>query len=139
MVIMSKPLPEPTPETQRYWDGAAAGELWIQRCVTTGKYFFYPRRYSPFVTGGAVEWIQASGRATLYSYNIVHRAAPGFEERAPYALAVVELEEGPRMMTNIVGIENTPEKLVLDMPLRVTFEQRDGLALPVFEPAGEAA
>ncbi|MDT3446813.1 OB-fold domain-containing protein [Pseudofrankia sp. BMG5.37] len=132
---MSKPLPRPTPETQRFWDGAAAGELWIQRCVTTGKYFFYPRDYSPFVTGGAVEWVKASGNATLYSYNIVHRPAPGFEDRAPYALAVVELEEGPRMMTNIVGIENTPENLILDMALRVTFEQRDGMALPVFEPA----
>ncbi|MGQ4599064.1 OB-fold domain-containing protein [Nocardia sp. R6R-6] len=132
---MKPPLPEPTPETQRYWDGAAAGELWIQRCVTTGRYFFYPRVYSPFVTGGAVEWVRASGNATLYSYNILQRPAPGFEDRAPYALAVVELAEGPRMMTNIVGIENTPENLVLDMPLRVTFEQRDGMALPVFEPA----
>ncbi|SRR5260370_31692708 len=132
---MPKPLPKPTPETQRYWEGAAAGELWIQRCVTTGKYFFYPRRYSPFVTGGAVEWVRASGKATLYSYNIVHRPAPGFEDQAPYALAVVELEEGPRMMTNIVGIENTPGNLVLDMPLRVAFEQPDGMALPVFQPA----
>lgn len=133
---MSRPLPvpEPTPETQRYWDGAAAGELWIQRCVTTGKYFFYPGPYSPFVTGGPVEWVRASGRATLYSYNIVHRPAPGFEDRAPYALAVVELEEGPRMMTNIVGVENTPENLLLDMQLQVTFEERGGFALPVFEP-----
>jgi uncharacterized protein len=132
---MPRPLPVPTPETQRYWDGAAAGELWIQRCVTTGKHFFYPRLYSPFVTGGAAEWVKASGRATLYSYNIVHRAAPGFEDRSPYALAVVELEEGPRLMTNIVGIENTPGNLVLDMPLRVTFEQVGGVSLPVFEPA----
>ncbi|MGQ4615624.1 OB-fold domain-containing protein [Nocardia sp. R7R-8] len=131
-------MPEPTPETQRYWDGAAAGELWIQRCVTTGRHFFYPRVYSPFVTGGAVEWVKASGNATLYSYNIVQRPAPGFEDRGPYALAVVELEEGPRMMTNIVGIENTPENLVLDMPLRVTFERRDGMALPVFEPTVRA-
>jgi uncharacterized OB-fold protein len=131
---MSIPLPEPTPETQRFWDGAAAGELWIQRCVTTGNFFFYPRMFSPFVTGGAVEWVRASGRATLYSYNIVHRPAPGFEARAPYALAVVELAEGPRMMTNIVGIENTPENLILDMPLRVAFEKRAEMTLPVFEP-----
>lgn len=133
---MQLPLPEPTPETQRYWDGALAGELWIQRCVTTGRNFFYPRAYSPFVTGGPVEWVKASGKATLYSYNIVHRPAPGFQDRAPYALAVVQLEEGPRMMTNIVGVENTPENLVLDMPLQVTFERRGDMALPVFEPAG---
>lgn len=129
-------LPVPTPETQRYWDGAAAGELWIQRCLGTGKFFFYPRKYSPFVVGGPVEWVRASGRATLYSYNIVHRpVAPGFEDRAPYAIAVVELEEGPRLMTNIVGIENTPENLVLDMPLEVSFERRGEMTLPVFGPA----
>ena len=131
------PLPEPTPETQRYWDGAAAGELWLQRCVITRRFFFYPRTYSPFVLGGAVEWVRVSGRATLYSYNILHRAAPGFEQRVPYALAVVELEEGPRMMTNISGIENTPENLVLDMPLQVTFERRGEFSVPVFEPAGQ--
>jgi uncharacterized OB-fold protein len=132
---MDMPLPEPTPDTQRFWDGAALHELWIQRCVTTGRYFFYPRTYSPFVTAGAVEWVRASGRASLYSYNIVHRPARGFEDRAPYALAVVELEEGPRMMTNIVGVENTPENLVLDMPLEVDFEKRGTMTLPVFRPA----
>ncbi|TQS45171.1 Zn-ribbon domain-containing OB-fold protein [Cryptosporangium phraense] len=129
------PLPEPTPDTQRYWDGAAAGELWIQRCLSTGRFFFYPRHSSPFVIGGAVEWIRASGRAHLYSYNIVHRPAPAFADRGPYALAVVELEEGPRMMTNIVGVANTPENLQLDMPLEVAFEARGELALPVFRPA----
>jgi len=131
-------LPDPTPETQRFWDGAAARELWIQRCTTTGRFFFYPRSYSPFVTGGPVEWVRASGNATLYSYNILHRPAPGFEDRVPYALAVVELAEGPRMMTNIVGIANTPENLVLDMPLRVTFEDLGSFVLPVFEPAAAA-
>lgn len=135
---MTRPLPEPTPETQRFWDGAAAHELWIQRCVKTGRYFFYPRRYSPFVTGGPVEWVQASGNAILYSYNILHRPAPGFADRGPYALAVVELAEGPRMMTNIVGIANTPENLVLDMPLRVAFEDVGSFVLPVFTPAAVA-
>lgn len=132
---MTLPLPDPTPETQRFWDGTAMGELWIQRCVATGRHFFYPRTFSPFVSGGAVEWVRASGNASLYSYNIVQRPAPGFEDRAPYALAVVELEEGPRMMTSIVGVANTPHNLILDMPLQVTFEQRGNMALPVFEPA----
>ncbi len=98
-----------------------------------------PRRTSPFVTGGETEWVRASGRATLYSYNIVHRPAPGFEGRAPYALAVVQLEEGPRMMTNIVGIPNTPENLQLDMALQVTFEERGSVTLPVFEPSSAVA
>jgi uncharacterized OB-fold protein len=133
--VADKPAPKATPESQRYWDGTQAGELWIQKCVTTGKPFFPPRVYSPFTIGGDTEWIQASGKATLYSYVINHRPAPGFEDDAPYAIAVVQLEEGPRMMTNIVGIENTPENLVLDMPLTVQFEARGEMQVPVFAPA----
>ncbi|MFF5138604.1 Zn-ribbon domain-containing OB-fold protein [Streptomyces sp. NPDC013157] len=131
----TKFLPKPTPETQPFWDAAAQGELHIQRCVTTGRFFFHPRPCSPYVFDGAVEWVKVSGDATLHSYNINHRPAWGFEDEAPYAIAVVELAEGPRMMTNIVGIENTPENLVLDMPLKVRFQERDGVVVPVFAPA----
>jgi uncharacterized OB-fold protein len=76
-----------------------------------------------------------SGRASLHSYVISHRAAPGFDAEVPYAIAIVELEEGPRLMSNIVGIDNTPENLVLDMPLEVTFEQRGEMVIPQFRPA----
>ncbi len=80
----------------------------------------------------------ASGRATLHSYVISHRPAPGFVP--PYSIAVVELEEGPRMMTNIVGVAQTPEALVLDMPLTVRFEAIDDeISLPLFAPAGSAS
>lgn len=126
-------VPEPTPETQPFWDGAAAGELRIQRCLDCGRAYFYPRPACPHCGSSTVEWFTASGDATLHSYTITHRAAPGFD--APYAIAVVELAEGARMMANIVGVEPTPENLVLDMPLRVTFEQRGGITLPQFTPA----
>ena len=132
----AKPVPRPTPETQPFWDGARAGELRIQRCTACGEHYFYPRPFCPRCDSDAVEWVAASGRATLHSYVINHRPAPGFEEDAPYAIAVVALEEGPRMMTNIVGIENTPERLVLDMPLEVTFQERGDQCVPVFRPAG---
>jgi len=79
----------------------------------------------------------ASGRGTLYSYVINQRSMPGYE--APYSIAVVELEEGPRMMTNIIGCEQTTEALELDMAVEVTFEQcSDEIALPLFTPAGGA-
>ena len=136
----SKALPSPTPETQPYWDGAKAGELRIQRCVDEGgKAFFYPRPICPFCGSTNIEWFTASGDATLYSYVINHRMAPGFEDEGPYAIAVVELAEGPRMMTNLVGVPGTPENLVLDMPLRVTFEPRGGVYLPMFTPAREGS
>jgi uncharacterized OB-fold protein len=133
-----KAVPVPTPETQPYWDGCAAGELRIQRCVDCGEPYFYPRPICPSCGSGSVEWFTASGRATLYSYVINHRPAGGFEAEAPYAIAVVQLAEGPRMMSSIRDVPATPEALVLDMPLRVAFEQRGDVWLPVFTPDQEA-
>ena len=135
--MSTKPVPTPTPESQPFWYAARHGELWMQRCVTTGSLIYPPRNSSPFVAGGEIEWVQVSGRAKLHSYVINHRPAPGFEQDAPYAIAVVELTEGPRMMTNIVGIENTPENLILDMPLKVQFEFRGAFPIPVFAPVDE--
>ena len=131
----AKAVSEPTPETQPFWDGCARGELLLQRCRECGKPYFYPRPVCPACGSTDVEWFEASGRATLYSYVINHRPARGFEADAPYAIAVVELAEGPRMMTNIVGVPNTPEDLVLDMELQVTFEQRGDVTIPLFGPA----
>lgn len=130
----TKAVPVPTPETQAYWDGAAAGRLRIQRCGDCGTPFFYPRTSCPHCGSASLEWFDTSGRATLYSYTITHRPAPGFD--APYAIAVVQLAEGPRMMANIVGVPNTPDSLVLDMDLEVTFEQRGDRSLPQFTPMG---
>jgi uncharacterized OB-fold protein len=131
-----KPIPIPSPETEFFWEKVRQHELWIQRCKDCGHNYFYPRPLCPKCLSRNVEWFKASGRGTLYSYMINHRPAPGFEEEAPYAIAVVQLEEGPRMMTNIVGIENTPEKLVLDMPLEVTFEDvLPEVTIPKWKPA----
>lgn len=135
MAEPTRPKPVPTPETQHYWDGAAAGELRLQRCRSCSKAYFPPRPFCPSCGSRDVAVFAASGRATLYSYVINHRpAAPGFT--APYAIAVVELEEGPRLMTNIIDLPQTPEALVLDMPLQVAFQQLDDkITLPVFRPA----
>ena len=132
---VSKAVPEPTPETQPFWDGCARGELMLQRCRDCDQPYFYPRPICPACGSTDVEWFTASGRATLYSYVINHRPAPGFEDDGPYAIAVVQLAEGPRMMTSLIGVPATPEALVLDMPLRVMFEPRGEVYLPVFTPA----
>jgi len=131
-----KPIPKATESTKPYWDGTARGELWIQRSKNTGNYVFYPRAQSPYGIDDELEWIQASGKGTLDSYVISERPAPGFE--APYAIAIVKLEEGVRMLSSIVGVEPTPENLVLDMPLQVEFEQRGDMSVPVFRPTGDA-
>lgn len=128
-------MPVPTPETQPFWDGCAQGVLRIQRCLDCGKPYFYPRPVCPQCGSTNIEWFTATGDATLYSYVINQRPAPGFEDDAPYAIAVVQLAEGPRMMTNLVDVPAEPEALVLDMPLHVTFEQRGDITLPLFAPA----
>lgn len=133
-----KPVPKPTPETMPYWEGATRGELLVQRCRSCVQHYFYPRTGCPHCGSTDVEWVGTAGRGRLHTYLISHRPAPGFEEDAPYAIAVVELEEGPRMMCNIVGIENTPDNLVIDMPLEVVFEERGDWSVPMFRPASSS-
>jgi uncharacterized OB-fold protein len=132
-----RPKPVPTPETRHYWEGARAGELRLQRCRACAKAYFPPRPFCPRCASGDTEVFRASGRAKLHSYVIHHRPVPGFEP--PYAIAVVELAEGPRLMTSLVDVAQTPEALVLDMPLVVKFQRLDDeISLPVFAPARDA-
>jgi uncharacterized OB-fold protein len=132
----SKLAPPPTPETQVFWDGCRDGVLKLQRCRPCAAFYFPPSPFCPRCLSADVEWQVTTGRGRLHTYLINHRPAPGYEDDAPYAIAIVELHEGPRMMSNIVGIPNTPDHLVLDMELRVAFEARgDHVQVPVFEPA----
>jgi uncharacterized protein len=129
-------VPIPTPETQPFWQGARDGELRLQRCDACAHVYFPPRPFCPKCAGRAVSWFAASGRGSLYSYVIHHRPAPGFTP--PYSIAVVQLDEGPRMMTNIIECPQTPEALQLDMRLEVTFQQLSAeIFLPQFRPAQE--
>lgn len=133
---MPRPLPKPTPETHHFWEGTRAGELRLQRCRQCAHVYFPPRPFCAACGRREVEVFPASGRATLHSYVINHRAAPDSGFEAPYAIAVVELDEGPRLLTNIVDCPQTPEALVLDMPLEVVFERcSDEITLPLFRPA----
>jgi uncharacterized protein len=134
-----KPVPVPTPTTQAYWDGTAAGELRVQRCVTTGKLFSYPRRFSPYVVGGPVEWVTVSGTGSLYSYVISHLPGPGYKDEVPYVIAIVELTEGPRVMANLLEVDAVPEALTIGMPLEAIYQTRGSVTIAQFRPAGRAA
>ena len=135
-----RPLPQPTPETQPLWDGAKRHELWIQQCQACHQHYFYPRPYCPHCLSDNTRWVRASGRGTLHTFSINHRPAPGFEGMAPYIIAVVELAEGPRMMTNLVGIDPDPAKLTKDMSVEVVFQDlTDEITLPLFRPATSEA
>ena len=129
-----KPVPVPQGESDFYWEKARQHELWLRKCNSCGEPYFYPRDISPCCFARDTTWVRASGKATLYTYGIVHRAPhPGFE--APFVAAIVELEEGPRMPTNIVMDDPTPEKLQIGMPLDVVFgDITEEIALPKFRP-----
>ncbi len=124
------------PEADDFWQGAQRGELRLQRCSVCKHAYFPPRPFCPACSSRAVESFTATGRATLYSFIISHVPTPG--HTPPYSIAVVELEEGPRMMTNIVGCPQTSKALALDMPLQVVFRERGGATVPLFEPARSA-
>jgi uncharacterized OB-fold protein len=128
-------VPVPTPETAPYWAAARSGELWIPFCRDCSNYFMPPRGFCPRCHSTRLEWRRSSGRATLHSYVISHRAAPGYEGRVPYVIGLVELEEGPRLVTNIVGAAE-PSEFRLDSPLILDFESVGEWALPVFRPDG---
>jgi uncharacterized OB-fold protein len=126
-------VPTPTPETQHYWDGAKVGELRLQTCQSCNHTYFPPRPFCPECGSRDVQVIKASGKGRLFSYVINHLPTPGFQP--PFAIAVVELDEGPRLMSNIVDCPQTPEALQIDMPLEVTFEPlTDEITLPQFKP-----
>ncbi|MGB5758797.1 MAG: Zn-ribbon domain-containing OB-fold protein [Acidimicrobiales bacterium] len=129
----NRPVPIPTPETEHFWNGTKAGRLLLQRCADCDEAYFPPRPFCPRCSSRDVVVEQASGRGLLHSYVINHRPHPAFD--GPYAIAVVELDEGPRMMTNIVDCPQTPEALQLDMAVEVAFEPiTDDITLPLFRP-----
>ncbi|MEU2504136.1 Zn-ribbon domain-containing OB-fold protein [Streptomyces sp. NPDC007863] len=118
--------------TRAYWDAAAEGRLLIRRCRACDRPHHYPREFCPHCWSEDGEWTEASGRATLYTWSVVHRNdLPPFGDRVPYVAAVVDLAEGPRMMTRVVDV---PEHALRpDMELTVAFETgEDGVAVPVF-------
>lgn len=129
-------LPTPDLETQPFWDAAKEERLAIKRCNACSEFHFYPRPFCPSCWSDDVEWVDASGRATLYTWSVVYQNdLPPWPERVPYVAAVVDLAEGPRMQTNVVDCEF--DALEAGMPLEVTFRATsDEFTIPVFRPAG---
>lgn len=137
MTEYNKPIPIPQPESDRYWEGTRRGELWLRKCLRCEKGYFYPRDICPSCFSRETDWFRSSGQGTLYTFAIVHRAPhPGFAEDAPYIVALVEVEDGVRIPTNIVNVEPAPENLRVGMAMRVVYEKiTPEITLPKFEPA----
>ncbi|MEV8587623.1 Zn-ribbon domain-containing OB-fold protein [Streptomyces sp. NPDC051180] len=119
--------------TRPYWDAAAEGRLLVRRCTACARAHHYPREFCPYCWSEEVGWEPASGRATLYTWSVVHRNdLPPFGDRVPYVAAVVDLPEGPRMMTQVVDVPH--DDLRIGMDLEVAFRPEGEVTVPVFGP-----
>jgi uncharacterized protein len=129
-------LPVIEPESQPFWDAAKEGRLLIQRCEACGTAQHYPRPFCASCWSDRVRWEEASGRGRIYTYSVVYmNDLPPFADRLPYVAAAVDLDEGPRIMTNIVGAD--PAELAVGAPVVVDFEVlTEEITAPVFRLAG---
>jgi uncharacterized OB-fold protein len=118
-------------DSRPYWEGIAQGELRIQHCNSCQRYVFYPRSLCPFCHADTLSWVPATGRGTIYSYTVAHQAFGSFATDVPFIVALVELEEGVRMMTRILDAPR--EQVRIGVPVHVSFESRgEHLTLPYF-------
>jgi len=133
------PVPSANADSQPYWAAAREDRLVLQKCSDCGAYRFYPRYLCPDCWSENADWVDVSGRGTVHSFTIVARAPlPAFREKVPYVVAIIDLAEGPRMITNIVGDDALG--VAIGDPVAVTFETRaDGFKLPQFQRALETA
>lgn len=130
-----RPTPEVTPETERFWSAAADGRFLLPECQDCGLVFYYPRAHCPDCLGGDLEWFEASGRGEVYSYSVLERIDGWPEEHLPVVTAFVELEEGPRVMTDLVDCD--PDAVSVGTSVEAEFvpTEDDDVAVPVFTPA----
>ncbi|WP_052666605.1 Zn-ribbon domain-containing OB-fold protein [Nitriliruptor alkaliphilus] len=133
---MRADLPTVDPSSAPWWEACERGELLIRRCDACGLAHHYPRQRCPTCWSEDVRWEAASGRGRLHTWSVVHAGAlPPFSERLPYVVAIVALEEGPLLATNIVDADHA--RLAIDQDLVVVFERDEGstVTVPRFRPA----
>jgi uncharacterized OB-fold protein len=128
-------LPAPSPgvtlETQPFWDATREGRLVLPRCDACEFVIWYPRRFCPACGSRNVSWFEAAGTGTVYTFTIVAKGTGPYRDSGPYVVAFVELDEGPRLMTNIVDVP--PESVAVGQRVAVVFTPtEDGTALPRF-------
>jgi uncharacterized OB-fold protein len=135
-VTAIRPPISPSPEAAPFWAAAARHEFVLPYCPACAGYFFYPRVLCPTCGSRAVEWRPATGRGTLHTFCIQYRSGlPGYVDAGPFVTAMVDLAEGPRLMSLLVGVPAEPERIRCGTPVEVTYlDYEDGQVLPVFRP-----
>ena len=131
---MQAQLPQPVANADSlpYWNAARERKLVIRKCKACGELHFMPRHLCPHCWSDQLEWVEAKGTGNVHSFSVIRRASdPAFADRVPYVIALIELDEGPRMMANVLGDDALSTKI--GDRVRVTFEDRgDGALLPQF-------
>ena len=131
---MEKPLPVPTPQTQPFWDALAESRVELQYCTDCAKYIYYPRTHCPGCLTRDLEWREVSGNGVVHTYTIARRpTAPPWSEDLPQLIAVVELDEGPRLTTELVNVE--PDAIEVGMRVQPVFQAVGEATLLLYEPA----
>src|SRR5258705_1502480 len=123
---------------RRFWDACGSGQLKVQRCTHGGSRRYPAGMVCPECLGGEAEWQPLSGQGKVFSFVVFHRAYhPAWEGKVPYNVALIELDEGPVMLSNVIGVDVDDANLAVGLPVAVAFEAVDeSLAIPVFKPAG---
>jgi uncharacterized OB-fold protein len=136
MSTLTKPVPRPTPESQLFWDSAQQRKLALQHCRSCDQFWFPPSARCRHCLSTDFAWQEVSGKGRIYSFVVYHRLYhPAFEQDLPYVVALVELREGPRLLTNIIG--TPPDNIRCDLPVHVIFEESDGdFLIPKFKIDG---
>jgi uncharacterized OB-fold protein len=135
-----KPQPQPTTETLPFWEGTREGRLHLPFCQACRAFFFYPRLLCPRCGGGEIAWRDVSGRGRVHTFSINYvPQAPGFADDVPYVTALIDLDEGPRMMTRLVEVEPRPEAIRVGMRVEVVFADGGGFVLPLFRPIADTS
>lgn len=135
MTDYRKPLPKTDPVTAPFWEGLKRENVQVQRCDDCASYVFYPRALCPHCSSRRLTWTPVCGRGQIYTMTIVHKAPGAFKEDAPYVVALVELDEGCRMMSNIVDVDPDPSKVKIGMPVEIVYDHvTEAVTLPKFRP-----
>ena len=134
----NRPQPQfPEPNTEDFWAGVKEGELRYQQCNSCGETVFYPRQHCPACLSQDLDWKLSKGEGEIYTYSVVRQnRMPGFADLGAYSVAYVDLDEGFRMMTTIVGVEDQLTDIHIGQRVRVEFEKQDEgeYPIPVFRP-----
>lgn|SRR5690606_32353077 len=133
------PLPIENADSQPYWEGARQNKLLIRKCKECSTFHFMPRHLCPECWSDQLEWVESAGTGSIHSFSIIRRASlAAYSEKTPYVTALIDLDEGPRMVTNIVG-DDALSAAIGDR-VSVVFEDRgDGARLPQFRRTGVKA